>query len=206
MKDLLKNYLANTKSTPQKSTVDAEPEDWLTEYGDGLYRYAYMQLKNEALAEDVLQDALLSAYKARDQFQGKSSIKTWLTTILRNKVIDQVRKNKRDALNNSMEIEDDSVVNSSFNSFGIWNKWLSSWGSSPEKIVEQQDFLHQLTDCLSQLPTNLRQVFVLRNVDNLSTEEICESLNINANNVWVILYRSRMRLRECLEKNWLNQG
>lgn len=181
---------------------ELDPSFWLQEYGDYLYRYALSQLKNEASAEDVVQDALLSAYRALDQFQGKSSIKTWLTTILRNKIIDHVRKNKRDTLNDPLEIDDDKVVNSSFNSFGVWTKWLNSWSSTPDQLLQQKDFLNQLNECLFALPSNLRQVFILKNVDSLSTEEICEKLDISTNNVWVILYRSRMRLRECIEKKW----
>lgn len=195
-------------SIVNKTKLDREldPEYWLQEYGDSLYRYALMQLKNQAAAEDVVQDALLSAYRAREQFQGKSSIKTWLTTILRNKIIDHVRKGKRDPISGSDMLEEDKTISSSFSSTGIWSKWLNSWTSSPEKLVEQQAFITQLTACLTALPSNLRQVFILRIVDNLETEEICEQLNISQNNVWVILYRSRMRLRECLEKNWFNQS
>ena len=180
-------------------------DNWISEYGDYLYRYAFIQLKSQPEAEDVVQDTLLSAYKARDQFQGKSSVKTWLTTILRNKIIDHIRKNKKHSNNEQISINDDSVVNSTFNSYGVWTKWINSWASSPEVLAEQKDFMNQLSSCLVALPNNLRQVFVLRNVENLSTEEISEKLDISANNVWVILYRSRMRLRECLEKNWFSK-
>jgi RNA polymerase sigma-70 factor (ECF subfamily) len=194
--DLKKSYPIEMKE------IKIDAERWLEDYGDYLYRYALMQLKNESMAEDVVQDALLSAYRARDQFEGRSSVKTWLTTILRNKIIDQLRKKKKESIVELDSMEGDGQVDSIFNKFGTWNKWLGSWGSSPELICEQQDFMNQLSKCLSSLPENLRQVFILRNVDNLSTEEICTQLDISSNNVWVILYRSRMKLRECLELNW----
>jgi RNA polymerase sigma-70 factor, ECF subfamily len=193
------------ESIEHKSQLNMNPAAWLEEYGDSLFRYALMQLKDETAAEDALQDTLLSAYRAREQFQGKSSVKTWLMTILRNKVIDIIRKRQRGSLVLMDSIEDDPLVNEHFNSAGIWSRWLNSWGSSPEKLYEQKDFMKQLGNCLESLPENLRQVFILKNVDNLTTEEICSDLSINANNVWVILYRARMRLRNCLDKNWFNR-
>ena len=186
----------------KRTSLSDDPEMWLSLYGDYLFNYALLQLKNKSEAEDVLQDAFLSAYKARDQFEGRSSVKTWLVTILRNKIIDHIRKKKRESLSSVELLEGDLSLNSSFNSFGIWSKWLDSWGGSPEKLCEQQGFMKQVSLCLTSLPSNLRQVFILRNVDNLSTEEICSELNISHNNVWVILYRARMKLRECIETNW----
>jgi RNA polymerase sigma-70 factor (ECF subfamily) len=183
-----------------------DPAIWLEQYGEYLYRYAYMQLKNESSAEDAVQEALMSAYKAREQFQGKASLKTWLMTILRNKVIDIIRKQQRDSLILMDSIEDDPIVNEHFGSSGIWSKWLNSWGSNPEKLYEQNDFFKHLRKCLNSLPENLRQVFILKNVDDYSTEEICKDLDINANNVWVILYRARMRLRKCLDKSWFQKS
>jgi RNA polymerase sigma-70 factor (ECF subfamily) len=97
---------------------------------------------------------------------------------------------------------DDPVVNANFNSLGIWSKWLNSWGSSPEDLYEHKGFLERVEACMEKLPDNLRQVFILRNVDDLSTDQICEMLDISPNNLWVMLYRGRLRMRECLDKNW----
>jgi RNA polymerase sigma-70 factor (ECF subfamily) len=197
------NKLDLSKQEENKSLMD--PDSWLNEYGDYLFRYALLQLKDESAAEDAVQDALMSAYRAREQFQGNSTPKTWLMTILRNKVIDIARKRQRDALVQIESIDDDPIVNEHFNSAGIWSRWLNSWGSNPEKLYEQKDFVEQVKHCLDKLPENLRQVFILKNVDNLTTDEICNAMSINANNVWVILYRSRMRLRKCIDANWVHQ-
>ncbi len=183
------------------NNVDFSPAEWLDEYGDLMYRYAYLQLRSKEKAEDAVQDALFSAYRAKDSFEGKSSVKTWLMTILRNKIIDIVRKDKRDRLV-GVDNYDDPVVNANFNSLGIWSKWLNSWGSSPEDLYEHKGFLERVEACMEKLPDNLRQVFILRNVDDLSTDEICEMLDISPNNLWVMLYRGRLRMRECLDKNW----
>lgn len=183
------------------NNADFSPAEWLDEYGDLMYRYAYLQLRSKEKAEDAVQDALFSAYRARDSFEGKSSVKTWLMTILRNKIIDIVRKDKRDRLV-GVDNYDDPVVNANFNSLGIWSKWLNSWGSSPEDLYEHKGFLERVEACMEKLPDNLRQVFILRNVDDLSTDQICEMLDISPNNLWVMLYRGRLRMRECLDKNW----
>jgi RNA polymerase sigma-70 factor (ECF subfamily) len=183
------------------NNADSSPAEWLDEYGDLMYRYAYLQLRSKEKAEDAVQDALFSAYRARDSFEGKSSVKTWLMTILRNKIIDIVRKDKRDRLV-GVDNYDDPVVNANFNSLGIWSKWLNSWGSSPEDLYEHKGFLERVEACMEKLPDNLRQVFILRNVDDLSTDQICEMLDISPNNLWVMLYRGRLRMRECLDKNW----
>lgn len=183
-----------------------DPEEWLHEYGDSLFRYAVLHLKDKSAAEDAVQDTLLSAYRAREQFQNKSSLKTWLMTILKNKVIDIIRKKQRDIHILVESIDDDPVVQEHFNSFGIWSKYLNSWGSNPEKLYEQKDFVSQLQSCMDKLPEKLRQVFILKNVDDLSTDEICDFLSINADNVWVILYRARLRLRKCVDVNWFNRS
>ncbi len=201
--NLQKNLIQDEipEKSPKLSGIDT-PDKWLSDYGDYLFRYAVLQLKDKSLAEDLVQDTFVSAYKARDQFQGKSSVKTWLVTILRNKIIDLVRKKQRVSFLSVENFDDDPVIRNNFNGAGIWSKWLNSWGSSPEALLEQSQFMDQFQSCLSKLPENLRAVFVMRNIDELSTEEICEKLDISSNNVWVILYRSRMRLRECLEANW----
>ena len=197
------NNLKDSNNSSNDS-INSNPSEWLDEYGDLMFRYAFLQLKNREKAEDAVQDTLFSAYRAFDSFEGKSSIKTWLMSILRNKIIDIVRKDKRDSLV-AVDSYEDPVVSSNFNSLGIWSRWLNSWGSSPEGLFEHKGFLEQVESCMEKLPDNLRQVFILRNVDELSTEEICEQLNISPNNLWVMLYRARLRMRDCLDKNWFQE-
>jgi RNA polymerase sigma-70 factor (ECF subfamily) len=203
--NLQKNLIQDEipEKSPKLSGIDT-PDKWLSDYGDYLFRYAVLQLKDKSIAEDLVQDTFVSAFRAREQFQGKSSVKTWLITILRNKIIDLVRKKQRVTFLSVENFDDDPVIRNNFNGAGIWSKWLNSWGGSPEALIQQSEFMDQFSSCLSKLPENLRNVFVMRNIDELSTEEICEKLDISSNNVWVILYRSRMRLRECLEANWIS--
>lgn len=189
------------------SAFDADR--WVELYGDYLFRYAMLRLRNRSAAEDVVQETFLSAYAAKDKFQHRSSVKTWLVSILRNKVIDHYRRASRDDRKNvSLENEDsealDPIERASFNRFGIWKKWYDAWEADPETLVEQQHFMRRVRDCMSGLPENLRNVFVLKAVDNLETEDICNRLEISSSNAWVILYRARMRMRECLDVNWFH--
>lgn len=204
-----------TVHNEENREVDAElnPAKWVELYGDYLYRYALLRLNNREEAEDAVQETLLSAHGAIARFERKSSVRTWLISILRNKIIDHIRKASReksvsyDDTIGSDSLTNDSAVTDSFNRLGIWKKWYGAWEGNPEALVEQKHFIDNVKRCLLKLPANLRNVFVLRTLDNLETEEICDRLDISANNVWVILYRARLRLRECLDVNWFkNKG
>lgn len=185
---------------------DLDSSRWVELYGDYLFRYAYLRLKSKESAEDVVQETFLSAHAALDRFEKKSSIKTWLVSILRNKIIDLLRKKTREQKvvieSKDGSVENDSAEDANFNSLGIWKRWYGAWEGTPEALIEQKHFLGRLKDCIGGLPENLRNVFVLRVMENLSTEEICEKLELSSNNVWVILYRARLRMRECLDLNW----
>ncbi len=188
----------------EEEAAEFDPARWLELYGDYLYRYAFLHLRNRESAEDVVQDAFLSAHKAWDRFERKSTVKTWLVSILRNKIVDYVRKNRKVQTVSYDGVGQDSAVDESFNAMGVWNEFLGEWEGNPEVLIEQQAFLERIKTCVKGLPDTLRQPFVMRLVDELSTEEICENLGITPNNFWVILYRSRMRLRKCLDKNWFH--
>ena len=184
---------------------DFDPTLWLADYGDYLYRFALVRVKQRELAEDLVQDTLVSAYGARESYRGQASVKTWLVAILRNKIIDYVRKAARRSSVSYEALGGDEVVDESFNSLGIWADWVSDWGESPEALVERKLFVDQLQKCIEALPENFREVFILRVVDGLETDEICSQLEISPNNLWVILYRARMRLKKCIGKKWFSE-
>jgi RNA polymerase sigma-70 factor (ECF subfamily) len=146
-----------------------------------LLRVARLQLRDADAAEDVVQETLVAALTAREGFTGRSSIKTWLTGILKHKIVDAIRHRQRQP-----------VLAASFD-----------WGD-PENALSRQEFMTVMEICLEKLPPNTARVFVMREVLELETEEICKELTITANNLWVILYRARMSLRECLERNWFS--
>ena len=170
-----------------------------------LLRVARLQLRDEAQAEDVVQETLLAAL-AGSGFSGKSSLRTWLTGILKHKIVDAIRKKQREPtvasafgdLESEMDIEDFDAL---FNERGGWETKPADWGN-PEEALNQRQFLDMMDFCLEKLPANTARVFMMREVMELETDEICKELAIKANNLWVILYRARIALRECLEQNW----
>jgi RNA polymerase sigma-70 factor (ECF subfamily) len=167
-----------------------------------LLRVARLQLRNDELAEDVVQDTLVAALQAAAGFSGKSSVKTWLTGILKHKIVDEIRRKKAApsfaTLDEECQIDDFDAL---FDETGHWDNPPASWGS-PEGDLERREFFDILDFCLEQLPPNTARVFMMREVMELDSAEICKELAITATNLWVIMYRARMSLRECLAKNW----
>jgi len=168
-----------------------------------LLRVAQLQLRDGDLAEDVVQDTLLAALKARDGFTGRSTVKTWLTGILKHKIVDAIRQRQRQplvmaALEDETDLDDFDPL---FKDNGAWAAPPAEWGD-PENALNRRQFFDVMEVCLEKLPPNTARVFIMREVMDLTTEEICKELSITANNLWVILYRARMALRLCLEQNW----
>ncbi|MEP6703061.1 MAG: sigma-70 family RNA polymerase sigma factor [Betaproteobacteria bacterium] len=173
-----------------------------------LLRVAQLQLRDRDQAEDVVQETLLAALEAHAKFAGKSSVKTWLTGILKHKIIDVIRKKSREpsvsTLTQEADIDDLDIF---FNEQDKdhWETKPAEW-RNPERDLEQRQFMEMMDFCLEKLPPNTARVFMLREVMELESDEICQECRITATNLWVILYRARMLLRKCLEQNWFAAG
>lgn len=168
-----------------------------------LLRVAQLQLRDRDLAEDVVQETLVAALSARAAFSGRSSVRTWLTGILRHKIVDAIRRRQRQPIIvASFDDETDlAEFDPMFRDNGAWEAPPADWGD-PENALSRQEFMDVVELCLEKLPPNTARVFVMREVMELESDEICKELTITANNLWVILYRARMALRHCLEQNW----
>lgn len=174
---------------------------WVEKHGDALFRYAYLRVNSHEIAEDLVQETLLAAVRGYDSFEGRSSVKTWLIGILKNKIIDHIRKTVRRNKNESLDQEDD-VLDRHFNRLGIWTRVLGDWAEDPDEIMERKDFFRVLEGCLGKVPEKGRRAFTLKMLEQVESKEICKILDITASNLWVLLHRCRLSLRECLEKNW----
>ncbi len=190
-----------SKSKSDAAIID-NPESWVDHYGDFLYRFALSRIKDPAIAEDLVQETFLAALRARESFKGRSAGRTWLIAILKHKIIDYIRKKIREPSTDKIETLTD-MMDSDFNDQGEWQIRPNKWAINPGKIYEQKEFLDVLYRCLAELPERLAEAFVLREMDGLSTAEVCKVLDITATNSWVMLYRARMSLRHCLENKWL---
>jgi RNA polymerase sigma-70 factor (ECF subfamily) len=178
----------------------------LAEHRRYLFRYAIAQLRESQTAEEVVQDALLAAVEASASFQGKSSVRTWLTAILKHKIIDAKRRDAKNpvvdvvaGLDSEEDLEDFSALY--FKQDGHWHEPPPAW-SNPEQSFENNMFWKAFEECLDNLPPTTARAFYLREINELDTEEICKELAISTSNCWVMLYRARMNLRECLERRW----
>ncbi len=167
-----------------------------------LLRYAQLQLRDRESAEDVVQETLLAALESRARFEGKSSARTWLTGILKHNIIDLIRRRSREQplAAGEDELEAD-LVDALFRGDGHWQQPPSDWGS-PARALENKRFREAFELCTKVMPERAARVFMMREVLEMTTEEICKELAITPTNLWVILHRARLSLRECIEIKW----
>jgi RNA polymerase sigma-70 factor (ECF subfamily) len=175
--------------------------DWLTEHSDYLYRFALARLRDPHMAEDVVQETFIAAIKS-PSFAEQSSPRTWLTGILKHKIIDLMRKNIREIAASDLMTEEDANMDEFFDEAGHWSEKPLAW-DIPHDALEQKQFLGVLQQCMEKLPSKLATLFLMRDIHETDNEEICKELEITTTNAWVMLYRARMGIRKCLEMHWL---
>ena len=185
------------------ATSDTRPEAWLDQHGDALFAFAMARVTNRAVAEDLVQDTLLAAISARNQFEQKSTVRTWLLGILRHKVIDHIRRESR-ARQFDQEMAEAEAAN--FDRKGIWTSELGRWPADPTDTLEQDEFWEVFEQCRTKLPRLLYEAFALREMEQLSCDEVCKILAITSTNLSVRLHRARLALRKCLEQNWFSSN
>ena len=197
------------KSNHAPTKSDCDPEVWIDEHGDYLFRYAMFRLRSRHAAEDVVQETLLAAIQSHHRYEQRSSERTWLVAILRNKIVDHIRRNIRYT---EMDFESEAnfeslCFESEGKSRGHWRAGFAPTlsAASCDQLVEQKDFLATLDRCLTALPERMATVFVLKEIDGLSCDEICDSLKLTKSNLWVLLHRARLQLRHSLEHEWQNR-
>jgi RNA polymerase sigma-70 factor (TIGR02943 family) len=167
-----------------------------------LLRFARAQLRNDAWAEDAVSDTLLAALEKPQAFAGQSQLKTWLVGILKHKVIDQLRRHTREATLLSRD-DDEDLDEQLFAPDGHWRQMPQDWGD-PEGQLRQRQFFEVLEACVTQLPPTQGRVFMMREWLELPGDEICKELAISSTNLWVLLHRARLRLRDCLQDRWFS--
>lgn len=186
---------------PDERAPSSDPEKWVEMHGDALYRFALLRLRDPKLAEDAVQETLLSAFQGRNRFLGQASERSWLIGILKHKVIDYFRKISRETPIEDLSHFEDQMEGV-FDENGHWKRDQTGpceWNADPERLLERKQFWIALDRCLSKLPSRMAHVFSLREIDGVSSEQVCEVLNLTASNLWVLMHRARMQLRQCLE-------
>ena len=171
-----------------------------------LLRYALAQLRDAELAEEAVQEALVAALESIDGFDKRSTLRTWLTSILRFKVIDLQRKLVADRTRTQYDeatvtAEHEAWLDEMFDETGHWRSPPQAW-NDPEAALEQSRFWMVFEECLGRLSATGGRVFFKREVMGEETDAICRDEGITQSNCWVMLHRARIALRMCLETNW----
>ncbi len=187
-----------------------EPQKWVERYGDYLFSYAIGRVNDSGKAEDLVQETFLAALKARDRFRGASTERTWLTSILKRKIIDTYRK-KYSSKEMAFGAHEDTVFDGDFyrSEEPFKGHWLEGSGPNshsflPEGELEQEELRLFINLCIENLQPQLAAAFIMRMIDEEDSDTICKELGITPSNLWVMLHRARLRMRECLEKKWLS--
>jgi RNA polymerase sigma-70 factor (ECF subfamily) len=177
------------------------PETWADQHGEALYRFAMARVSDPELAADLVQETFLEALRGRDSFQGKSSARTWLTAILKHKIIDEFRRSRR-LPRIDKESASEPVIESFFDRRGRSKTLPGRWGDEPDAILDRREFWEVLKRCVVRLPGNLADAFIAIELGELDRERACERFEITATNLAARLYRARLLLRHCLETHW----
>jgi RNA polymerase sigma-70 factor (ECF subfamily) len=176
------------------------PNNWVKLHADYLFNFAISRINNYDLAKDLVQDTFFAGLKAKDNFKGKASERTWLISILKRKIIDYYRK--INSAKGKAEVKMNFYSDGDREGEWIEERAPTDWNSEIEKVIENNELNEVLEQCISSLPERYEMVFRMKTIQQFGTEEICKELDITSSNLWVIIHRARTQLRKCMEHNW----
>src|SRR5262249_38843335 len=178
-----------------------DPESWVEQHGDSLFRFALLRVRDPDAASDLVQETFLAALRVRETYSGRSSVRSWLVAILKHKIADHLRRVGREQRFQEGRVSEDRD-GCPFDRRGHWRAAPLDWDSDPLRESEPREFWDVFGRCLSRLPAHLADAFLERELDGLSREAICRDLKITPANLSVQLFRARLLLRRCLEMHW----
>ncbi len=188
-----------------EAVTNLDPARWLDDHGDRLFAYAMKRVHDTATAEDLVQETLLAALTAKTRFAGGSSEATWLTGILKHKILDHFRRNASSIFAASDD-HTGAEFDARFDATGHWIDDPGAW-NVPAAALENERLREAIAHCVENLPDSLRTLFILREMDGMQTDALIETLGLSSkNNLWVMMSRARERMRHCLEANWEIRG
>ena len=175
------------------------PETWVDKYADYLYNYAVVRVNDNELAKDLVQETFVAGLNSAKNFKGSASERTWLVAILKRKVIDHYRK-----INSK---KGKAEVRMSYKDGNEEGRWLEEQVADPfskteNDQIENEELGEAIQDCIMKLPPKQAQVFTMKTIQGISTEDICNELGINPSNLWVLVFRARTALMKCLNTSW----
>jgi len=179
-----------------------EPQRWLDEHGNALYSFAMLHLRDPHCAEDAVQESLLAAIQAWPQFRGGCTVRSWLIGILKHKILDEFRRQRREPSrhNDSEQADQGDMDDADFVADGHWREATADWGD-PECCLNDERFWAIIERCIAALPPRAARIMVLRELWEMDTEAVCKELQLTPSNLWTSLHRTRLRMRQCLQRN-----
>ncbi len=179
--------------------------EWVNDHTDFLYNWALMKVSDSSTVEDLVQETFLAAYKARFSFKGDSSPRTWLTSILRNKIVDYYRaSSKRRSLiaSGTDFVYSDRLF---FDEEGHWLPNLAQYKWEETTLDNNEDFKFILQACLNKLPERSSAAIRFKYFEEKDSRDICQELDLSSSNYWQIIHRAKLLLKSCLEINWFKK-
>lgn len=189
-------------------TPETEFDKWITDFSDDLFSWAFYKVSKKELAEDLVQETFLAAYKSLNKFKGNSSPKTWLFSILNNKIIDHYRKAAKQeiTIDTSESHQMFATTESFFDEKGNWSEIgkNASWGNDVH-LLDDEDFNRIMSMCMEHLPENWNKAVSFKYILEKEAQEICQELNITLSNYWQVIHRAKLMLKKCLEINYFKK-
>ncbi len=200
--DLLRELFVN-----MGEVTGFDSQRWIDEHGDALYRFALVRVRDANVAEDLVQETFLAALQGVRRESGETAERRWMIGIIKHKILDHFRRITREPLREDHPA-DSLVGDEDFLADGHWKPEVASihgWPDKPDELLERKQFWDTLAVCLDKLQPRMAQVFTLREMDEMDTDEICRLLRLTQTNLGVMLYRARKQLRNCLSAHYFGQ-
>jgi RNA polymerase sigma-70 factor (TIGR02943 family) len=193
----------NTSHMTQENDSHGTFRSWVVSYTDSLYSWACSKINDKAAAEDLVQETFLSAFQSFDKFRAESSPKTWLFSILNNKIVDHFRQN----LKAPVVSQDAAFFEIHFDHGEHWHRTecVTDWQGADVNLLDNNDFQGILQKCMQKLPGNWNTALQLKYLGEKDSKEVCQDLQISPSNFWQLMHRAKLQLRKCLELNWFKK-
>lgn len=176
------------------------PNKWIDLYVDYLFNYTISRVNNRDIAQDLVQETFLAGLKSMNNYKGEATERTWLISILKRKIIDYYRKinsNKGKA-----EVRITSKNDSETEGDWLQNRVADPFDKTAEDNLQNEELGDAIYNCLSKLPKKQADIFRMKTIEGIETEDICNELEITPSNLWVIIHRARKAMALCLKENW----
>lgn len=180
------------------------PADWVDLHGDALYRFALMRVAGPDQAQDLVQDTFIAGIGAAKRFGGNSTERTWLTGILKHKILDYYRKKGREIPESQLKPEESG--SEQFQNHLHQGGRQVRWDETPDTQLSNKELSSIMSLCIEKLPAHVKQVFVMREIDRVESEEVCNILTMTSTNLYVVMHRARKMLKDCIQKSWMEKG